>query len=437
MSAEKSGDDVLELLESLGKSESSSAVNKSSIPNPAQSAKEDDDILGFLDSLETSKSSSSSPSNQTTKEPEAKKQTNTNEVQGPDSSVTADAPDHSVADKGEDLSLPDPISSLTSWWNKNKGGLWDSATSAVKQAEARVRELQPEVSHTQKQAIDSLNGSISKFKLNSNLLQSTLSSVLETIAPPIVRHEQLHVHVFHDMVGYPSIDNIVYSVFERVMQQVEGGGPLVMNVQKGKERHRRGSDLVEKRELNIFKGPIDHAQKLAAASIDEFLRNEEKIKATNLDGSPVATSPTVIVDEEGRISASTEEQQPQPLVRSSNIYLSIQPSSTDSEGQDQSAGQNSTHQPVIISSSSPRTFQFIVYLRDPEHNIQFSTVSQSFPLQWAEWLDSSDNFFENKNVDPREWVVDWVEEGLGLSIGTVAQTYVCQRMAVSNLPVIN
>lgn len=91
--------------------------------------------------------------------------------------------------------------------------------------------------------MESLNDSISKFKLNSGLLHSTLSSVLETIAPPIVRHEQLHIHVFHDMVGYPSIDNIVYSIFERVMQQVEGGGPLVMNVQK--ERNVTEEGLIQ------------------------------------------------------------------------------------------------------------------------------------------------------------------------------------------------
>lgn len=33
-------------------------------------------------------------------------------------------------------------------------------------------------------------------------------------------------------------------------------------------------------------------------------------------------------------------------------------------------------------------------------------------------------------MDPREWVVEWVEEAVGLSVGVVAQKYVAKRMRV-------
>ena len=37
---------------------------------------------------------------------------------------------------------------------------------------------------------------------------------------------------------------------------------------------------------------------------------------------------------------------------------------------------------------------------------------------------------EGGGVDPREWVAEWVEEALSLSIGVLAQRYVARRMGV-------
>lgn len=71
---------------------------------------------------------------------------------------------------------------------------------------------------------------------------------------------------------------------------------------------------------------------------------------------------------------------------------------------------------------------FIVYLHDPVHELSFITRSQSFPLIWATWLDTDEPIAGQ--VDPREWLAEWVEEGLGLAVGVVAQRYVASRMAV-------
>lgn len=482
IAADQSAEDVLKLLDSLD-NEATTAAASGSIPavsgasNTHGADDDGDDIMGFLDSL-TGASKSATPSAEktaaspaATKAPPAKKEPAPKPAQQPEA-----APAVATAPVGhqqqQQQNIPDPISSLTSWWSKNKGGLWDSAASAVKQAEAKVRELQPEVvvgNVTQRAAAmeTSLGDSLSKFRFDSKLLQSTLTSVLDTIAPPLSRHEQLQIHVFHDMVGYPAIDKIVYSVFERVMDQVEGGGELTLVVQKGKERNRRGS-VVEKRELGIFKGSLEQGQKLAAASIDEYLRSvkakEEAEQAGGEDGDSGEKKEgegkqETVVDEFGNISRAATSAKP-PLVdaRVSNIYLSIQPISTDPAAGTPAAAQSanlglagSTPAPTIISSSSPHAFQFIVFLTDPEHSIHFSTVSQAFPVQWAEWLDSPDDAFPNSATgqskgsdaasesagftpDPREWVIDWVEEGLGLSVGVVAQTYVSKRMGLSVLP---
>lgn len=98
---------------------------------------------------------------------------------------------------------------------------------------------------------------------------------------------------------------------------------------------------------------------------------------------------------------------------------------------------------------------FAVFLLDPVHEIQYASVSQRVPARWIRWLDApatpatpasgdADEFqaefglvpeeireiVESGGVDPREWVAEWVEEALALSVGIVAQKYVARRMGV-------
>ena len=69
----------------------------------------------------------------------------------------------------------------------------------------------------------------------------TFANILQTLAPPISSHERLLIHITHDLVGYPSLDPLIYEVFSRVMSQVEGGDLLV--IQRGHESTaRRASD---------------------------------------------------------------------------------------------------------------------------------------------------------------------------------------------------
>ena len=59
----------------------------------------------------------------------------------------------------------------------------------------------------------------------------TFANLLHHLAPPISSHEQLRIHIAHDLQNYPFVDTVVYGVFDRVMQQVEGGDLMV--VQRG------------------------------------------------------------------------------------------------------------------------------------------------------------------------------------------------------------
>jgi len=84
--------------------------------------------------------------------------------------------------------------------------------------------------------------------------------VLQSLYRTLSHVKVLKVGIYHDMVGYPHIDKIVYDVFDRIMGQVEGGSLVV---QKGREGKHRGSESRDqKRDLNVCEG-LDEALKLA------------------------------------------------------------------------------------------------------------------------------------------------------------------------------
>ncbi|KAK9478353.1 maintenance of telomere capping protein 1 [Lipomyces japonicus] len=384
-SPDKSQDeDVLEFLESLGTATAANDVSTSDNTTATESTEKD--LLGFLDELAQESARNS-------------KELNANEARDiakngagqldptPEILPTGNGTEQeNRAIKTPESPRKDAVSSFTSWLGS--GGLWDSASAAVKGAEAKVRELQIQDAKSLEKTVKGNLDTINKFGL-SRTLASTLSSVLSTIAPPILHHEQLKIHIFHDIVGYPSIDTIVYSVFDRVMQQVEGGELII--VQKGRESRRKDSDRKGvKRDMGLFQGGLEAGEKLAKANIGQISKAKGK-EPERAEESPV---------------------------RKSDIYLSIQavtftPSTTLTAGD---------------SNPGEELFTFIIYLNDPEHDLSFTTHSQSFPIKWCEWLDSDEPI--PGQVDPREWLAEWVEEGLGLAVGVVAQRYVASRMAL-------
>ena len=133
-------------------------------------------------------------------------------------------------------------------------------------------------------------------------------------------------------------------------------------------------------------------------------------------------------------------------VRSSDIFLAIQAIS-EANSKDLFGGHASEKKEedgvVEPAGESDDLIYFAIYLHDPVHGITFNSVSQSVPEKWVQWLDASaspdsteslpDEIAEivmSGGVDPREWVAEWVEEVLTLSVGIVAQRYVARRMGV-------
>ena len=257
------------------------------------------------------------------------------------------------------------------------------------------------------------------------------------------------------------------------MAQVEGGDLMV--IQRGHESSpRRGSEAgfsmsgsgwgdgpwwrqsTDRRNLGVVKGLVE-GTKLVRASAESF-------------AGDFHTSRGGVEEAAKRATENLSESNP---VRSSDVFLAIQAiGQTIEPNLFTGAQQTTSSEGVVEPEVKPEEVVcFAIYLYDPVHGISFSTVTQSFPLQWAEWLDASpanlqsptapispsrekpSGFFGRRSeesappelssypegiaeilraggADPREWAAEWIEEILSLGTGIVAQRYVARRMGV-------
>ncbi|TQV96348.1 protein family UPF0615 [Cordyceps javanica] len=338
------------------------------------------------------------------------------------------------------------------WW----GGILSTASAAMKQAEAAYKEVQQ--NEDAKKWAEQVRGfkglDIGALRHYGDDLRHralpTFTNILNTIAPPISSHERLLIHITHDLVGYPSMDPLIHGVFSRVMSQVEGGDLLV--VQRGQEsgsrRPResnagwrdgpwwRQSDSV--RELGLIKG-LTEGTKLCRANAegyaDEYFSANGGVEQAKARG--------------------TEDLSESNPVRTSDLFLAIQAIETDEDGTlfARTASAEKDKEAEANEEEDDSHVSFAVFILDPIHQIEYATVSQSIPAKWARWLDtyspltpkSGDeeqadadltipaeirDIIDSGAVDPREWVAEWIEETLSLSIGIVAQRYVARRMGV-------
>ncbi|KAI0097874.1 maintenance of telomere capping protein 1, partial [Nemania sp. FL0031] len=350
------------------------------------------------------------------------------------------------------------------WW----GGIFATATAtanaAMKQAEAAYKEIQQ--NEEAKKWAEQVRGNVGALRgLGDDLrhrAMPTFANILHTLAPPISSHERLLIHITHDIVGYPSLDPLIYGVFSRVMSQVEGGDLLV--VQRGHENTaRRSSDAFfgsSSSSAGWRDGPwwrqVDSPRDLGAV---KGIVEGTKLCRANAEGysSDYLAARGGVTEAQKRALEPLSEDNP---VRTSDIFLAVQAvvvaadpalfaGSTANE-----AEREASAVAVADDSTSDTHVCFAVYVLDPVHDIVYSTVSQNIPLRWIRWLDAPTpltpaseselaaapaavnvpdeirEIVEGGGVDPREWVAEWVEETLSLAVGVVAQRYVARRMGV-------
>ncbi|KAI1182961.1 maintenance of telomere capping protein 1 [Nemania serpens] len=349
------------------------------------------------------------------------------------------------------------------WW----GGIFATATAtasaAMKQAEAAYKEIQQH--EEAKKWAEQVRGNVGALRdLGDDLRHRaipTFANILHTLAPPISSHERLLIHIAHDIVGYPSLDPLIYGVFSRVMSQVEGGDLLV--IQRGHENTaRRSSDtpffgggsntagwrdgpwwrqVDTPRDLGAVKGLLE-GTKLCRASAEGY-------------SSDYLAASGGVTEAQKRALEPLSEDNP---VRTSDIFLAVQAIIVESDPAlfaGSTANEVEKEASAVADDSTNTQVCFAVYILDPVHDIVYSTTSQNIPLCWIRWLDAptpltpaseSDQqadpaatsnvpdeireIVESGGVDPREWVAEWVEETLSLAVGVVAQRYVARRMGV-------
>lgn len=283
----------------------------------------------------------------------------------------------------------------------------------------------------------------------------TFTSLISHIAPPISAHERLQIHITHDIQNYPSLDPLIYATFSRVMSQVEGGDLLV--IQRGSEsRNRadsqpggyRGAGVLGGNGASWTDGPW-YRESAAPRLLGTVAGMKEGTRLVRVSAEAYAKD---FFESRGGVEAAaqraTEELSESNPVRSSDIFLAIQAISYKEE-KDLFAGDAQAEKSEDAEEEEELAV-FAVYLHDPIHSLSFRALSQPFPLKWASWLDASAANEESPEgtmntaglpesiqeliaaggVDPREWVVEWMEEILQLGVGVVAQQYVAKRMGV-------
>jgi len=277
--------------------------------------------------------------------------------------------------------------------------VWTSASAAIQQAKTVVDEQVKNLPKNE-QAKKWSEGMI-EYAKNAQLEKlgadfkrvglSTLTDILNVVAPPISEHEVIQVWLSHDMRGYDGVETLVYRALARIMEQVEGGD-LIVN--RGEESRPKDTSSDSPRDMNTVEG-YEAAYKLAQAELDDIIKKNTKPRPAE---DPTNSSPTTY----------------------SHVYLRIQPFMTSyTLPQQAQAAPVSNADPTSAPAAPAPTqanLQFIIHLSDPWHQLVHTTVTQAIPGEWLKIWDDYD------------WVEDLVVEALRVGVEVVGQEYIVARM---------
>lgn len=230
-------------------------------------------------------------------------------------------------------------------------------------------------------------GAVDLDKLRHDLVNqanSTFTQFINTVAPPISAHETIELWLSHPMVGYEGVEGVVYRAWASILEQTESGELVIVWSAPDRE-------LPSERTLNPLNG---WSEGWAVAQAEtKALRAREEAKPRGRAGSSGGLY---------FISTLTPADVPVTTVP---VFLHLQPVLAPlliAEPQ------------LMLSGSPPSTppnhLYFIITLVDPQHDLQFTTVSQPSP---GDWLDV--------DYDKSDWVEERLVEVLRTGVEIVAQ----------------
>ncbi|KAK6454357.1 maintenance of telomere capping protein 1 [Scheffersomyces xylosifermentans] len=443
-------EDVLDFINSLPDSKSGTPkpskqkdANVSDINEESESAAstgKDEDFLEFLDELaqhekKTKTGPASTSPSKAKFEPKKKLDSNDKDAAtdsndtSKDSNETGDTTGSQVDANGDVLNANeeleiDPLSSITSWWSTEGStkvsSLWGTIASNAQTIGETTYQI---ASNTTNQ----LNQQRQKFQQENTNVTSDLAGRLNSIVLNMSQQikqgliddddELLNILVVYDLYNLQYVTKLIANNFNAVMGQVEGGIRVTVN----DINHKSSDDSVK---LNMFYGKVIDGEKLCFANLESAIKNYLKIMK---ESEPVRHK-----EEEDQVKEHTEEDAIKQINKS-NVFISIQPITTSVETDDseKSTPSDDEDKAILIESNNADSFSFTVILKDITNNITIITKTQPFPLRWAKWLDGEGlEQFSDSDIDPREWIRDWIKQGLDLSFGVIAQKYVIKRMGI-------
>ncbi|CAI4044510.1 hypothetical protein SUVZ_10G0810 [Saccharomyces uvarum] len=349
-------------------------------------------------------------------------------------------------DEEEEAPLHDPIASISNWWSSSGSAkvtsIWNKTAEQASQIKNRLAQEQ--------------------LDLSSKISTNTITEIARNLQKIVVgeTEEVLRIHLVHDLVNYPSLQYNIESKFDQVLSsQVEGGIRIFVdewghpnnNGVKPMERKFSVEDAEAKNsrkklQFNLFDGKITDGEKLAFANLENALKlfntahDEYQKQQKDADAGPD--------DDKSSISSTGN--------KISDLFISILPIAIPQKQQD---GDEDFQ---ITDSNTPGNFNFTLVLKDITNDITTITRSQGFPVKWVNWLEGSiekrepagkeqekeagddknqhksededddddDDDDNDEIVDLSEWVKEWIEDGLSLSFGVMAQNYVIDRMGL-------
>lgn len=408
-------DDVFEFLESLPKNGAPKDTKVAEGKN-----KNDNDIMDFLDELEKSNLSlnKKGESKQAEKAPQVEKaQPEEKDPKVDKAPQEGQAPSETRQDESSpkaevagaenentDAPLHDPITSLSNWWSSSGSATVSSFWNKTAEQASNIKT---------KLAQDQLD-------LTSRINAATITELARNLQKIVAGEtdEVLRIHLVHDLVNFPGLQYDVEQKFDQVLSsQVQGGIRIFVDQWGHPNKSENDEDPAGQRRLNLFHGKITDGDKLAFANLDNAIKLFDKAHQEVLKQQKDAQEQEESVGTEANIS---------------DIFVSILPIGVpqDSKG--------SKGDIVTTDSRHPGNFSFTVILKDITNDISTITRSQGFPMKWVGWLEKdsepkpsteqTDTEEDVDVVDPSDWVKEWVEEGLSLSLGVAAQNYVIERM---------